>query len=405
MYSSSSTPDTDLSNQAGRLGVNDNPRRLRTRKRGRPPIDPTQSGLVEVCLGFLFLHSWLYDRRRNQVRKAQQAYRNRKEEEAAFRINYIADLENRIHRMRQSFLDLVSCITEPALIQRQPNLAHQLQTITCDFLSASQIESVGESLHSGGHVNPNNSSNNSYAVRSGSSSNIRISCAPELPVPAVPIEIPLHTPAPDLEFPSTFFEVQAPLPRNFSQRLYFHCIKRAYSLLTSPSADKVEVARVFHYSFLYSDANTMVSNFDTLLRTNADYQTAHVYRLGGAGTHYSPGIEWGTPSVPDEDPWFDPRDIEGWLEENGLVIGGAQSFMYLSDFRSPPFSLLEWNIRQGVKIFNVDHFLQGLSSSELLSRGVCLGGAPGFRRRDVEAAFGLAISDETTFVPEPGRYI
>ncbi|RAL02359.1 bZIP transcription factor [Aspergillus ibericus CBS 121593] len=357
--SSSSVPDTDLSDQDRRLGENtkddyvkDNLRRLRTGKRGRPPIDPTQRGLVE--------------RRRNQVRKAQQAYRNRKEEEAARRINRIADLENRIHRMRQSFVDLISCITEPATIQSQPDLAHQLQTITRDFLSASQIEHASELLR-GGHFNQNDSSNDSPSLSPGISSNIRASCAPKSPVPAVSIEDPLPTPAPALDYLSTTFEGQAPPPRNFSQRLYLNCIKRAYFLLTSPSADRAEVARVFQYSFLYSDANTMASTFDNLLRTNADYQTAYVYRLGGAGTHYKepligPVLEWSTLSVADEDPWFDPRDIEGWLEENGLVIGGAQSFMYLSDLRFLPSSSVEWNIRQGVKIFHVDHFLQGWSS-------------------------------------------
>lgn len=78
----------------------------------------------------------------------------------------------------------------------------------------------------------------------------------------------------------------------------------------------------------------MISTLDILLRTNVDYQTAHVYRLGGAGTHYKnrqtdvgvvQNIALGqqSPVENNDGPWFDPRDIEGWIEENGLAIGGA----------------------------------------------------------------------------------
>lgn len=44
---------------------------------------------------------------------------------------------------------------------------------------------------------------------------------------------------------------------------------------------------------------------------------------------------------------------------------------------------------------------EGTFGTELLSRGVCLGCAPGFRRMDVETAFNLAISDDVTFISEP----
>ncbi|GIJ86485.1 hypothetical protein Asppvi_005374 [Aspergillus pseudoviridinutans] len=388
MSSKFSVPETASSGQVQRSGesvgddytssILEDLRRLRTGKRGRTPIDPAQRGLAE--------------RRRNQVRKAQRAYRNRKEQEAAFRTNYVADLENRINNMRQSFFDLISAIKKASIIQRHPDLADELNNITRDFLSASQIIKPHSESQRGGRRVDHNSRDGSHPSRLGDSSNIYASCATVSPVSAsVPIGMSMPILASHLElFPSPSFGTRTLLPRNFSQRLYFSCIKRAYHLLTSPYADRADVTRVFQYSFQYSDTDTMISTFDTLLRTNADYQTAYVYRLGGAGTHYQK-VQAGTnivQNVPlskqtpfrnDEDTWFDPRDIEGWLEENGLVIGGAQSYMYLSEFRSlgpcrdmtlcpGPESpeILDWDIRPGVKILNVDQFLKGLSLVRLL---------------------------------------
>ncbi|KAL4736101.1 hypothetical protein BDV11DRAFT_211542 [Aspergillus similis] len=404
MSSNSSVPETGSSDLSGGSAgseryssISDDLRRLRTGKRGRPRIDPMQKGLVE--------------RRRNQVRKAQRAYRTRKENESAFRMNYVQDLECRISRMRQSFFELMSLVIKTDIIQRQPHLTHQLQNIARDFLSASQIiEPFNEPQRDGGHTHYNHSWDDPNSSTSVVFPNIHTSCTTELPVPAtVPIEMPVPIIGPPLGFPSTIFGTEVPPARNFAQRLYLSCIKRAYGLLSNPYADRTEVARVFQYSFHHSDANSMISTFHTLLQSNADYQTAYVYRLGGAGTHYKTGRRTQqTLSDDNSDTWFDPRDIDGWLEEHGLVIGGARSFMYLSNSCSfephsgmilyaetKPSQLSERNAQRSAKILDVDQFLQ-----ELLVRGVCLGCAPGFRRVDIEAAFSLAISDDTTFLHE-----
>ncbi|OQE32962.1 hypothetical protein PENFLA_c001G03670 [Penicillium flavigenum] len=385
MSSNLSVPDTGSSGPSGRSdesegyrSISDDLRRLRTGKRGRPPIDPAQNGLVE--------------RRRNQVRKAQRAYRTRKETEAAFRINYVQDLEGRISRMRQSFFELMSHVTKADIARRQPDLTHQLQSIARDFLSASQVpEPFNESQRDDGPTHYNHLWDDPGSSTPVVFSNIDTSCTTELPVPAtVPIEMLMPTLGLPLGFPSTLSGTEVPVPRNFAQRLYLNCIKRAHGLLINPCADRTEVSRVFQYSFHYSDASTMILTLDTLLQSNADYQTAYVYRLGGAGTHYKNrqtelGIVQNVPfrqltlSEDNSDTWFDPRDIEGWLEEHGLVIGGAQSFMYLSDFCSfeprrgmilyaetEPSQFSERNIQQSAKILNVDRFIEGLSCLMLI---------------------------------------
>lgn len=296
-------------------------------------------------------------------------------------MNHVADLENRISRMRQSFFKLISHVTKAEIIQWQPNLARDIQNITRDFLSDSEAtEPCNQAERNGEYINHIHSSDDLDSSRPCERPSIDASCATESPTPAAApqqMPVPIHVSA--SQFPSTSFGIQTPLPRNFAQRHYFDCIKRAYYLLTNPYADRTEVARVFQYSFQCSNTNTMISTFAALLRANADYQTACVYGLGGAGTHYKQApTELGigqrfslneqTP-FENESTWFDPRDIEGWLEENGLVIGGTQSFMYLSKFRffglskdvilSPAPESLEQNTKQSAKILNVDQFLQG----------------------------------------------
>ncbi|GLA37006.1 hypothetical protein AnigIFM63309_003504 [Aspergillus niger] len=323
-------------------------------------------------------------------------------------MNYVQVLENRIEQMSRCFFELLSHITKVETPQTQPQLSREkIQSITRDFISASQMIEPEPQLDDG-HV---------YHNHSRADPNSNITWSTNWPVPAT--ETPMPILAPPLGLPITLFETKFPVPRNFAERLYFTCIKRAHGLLTDPHADGAEVARVFQYSFHYSDTDTMISTFEILLRTSADYRTAYVYGLGGAGTHYQErqagldivqnvSVGQGMPCESDDTAWFDPRDIEGWLEENGLIIEGAQSFMYLSDLhsfkscrnmtlctKSEPCLGSQKDIQQSAKVLNVDRFLQ-----ELLLKGVCLGCAPGFRRLDVEAAFNLAISDDTTFIFE-----
>lgn len=378
--------------------TSDGLRRLWTGKRGRPRIDPRQKGLVEVCLGsYCLSHSYIFQfcltngqRRRDQVRKAQRAYRSRKEEEAAFRMNYVQGLENRIMHMTQSFSELISLVEKAGIARGQSDLTHKLHNITCDFLSASQdVEPCSEQQLDDKHTYDTHPRGDHISSSLVGLPDTDTSCPTELPVPAtVPVETPVFAPLQQIS--PHLLEAEVQIPNNFAQRLYFTCIKRAYGLLTSPFADGDEVARVFQYSFRYSDANTMISIFNKLLQTNSHYQSAYVYQVGGAGTHYknrlvdlsivrSVSLGPETLSNSDYETWFDPRDIEGWLEENGLVIGGEQSFMYLSEFSSvetcrdmalcpeAEHSLSsQRDIRQSAKVLDVDRFLQGLSSSIII---------------------------------------
>ncbi len=142
------------------------------------------------------------------------------------------------------------------------------------------------------------------------------------PILNIPIETPMPIPSLTLGLGLTFSETEAPISRTFAKRLYFICIQRAHELLTNPYADEAEVARVFLYSFHYSDTNTMIATLDVLLRTSTDYRTAYVYYLGGAGIHYKErqadldivqkiSLRQETPAKSEDETCFDPRDIEG----------------------------------------------------------------------------------------------
>jgi hypothetical protein len=292
--------------------------------------------------------------------------------------------------MTQSFFGLMSYVQKAEIALGQSDPTHELHNITRDFLSASQlIDPFSEPQRVDGRTYDKHLRGAPIPSTPAAFTDIHTTCPTELPKPAT-----VHNETPILASPRQmiprFFEAEVSMPNNFAQRLYLTCIKRAHGLLTNPFADGDEVARVFRYSFCYSDTNTMISTFDMLLQTNADYQSAQVYRVGGAGTHYkhrkgsldivqpvSLGPETLFMSI--DETWFDPRDIEGWLEENGLVIGWEQSFMYLSEFRSfepcrdkvscpeADSSPSQRDIQHSAKVLDVDRFLQGLFSALTIS--------------------------------------
>lgn len=284
--------------------------------------------------------------------------------------------------MTQSFFELISHVEKAGIARGQSDLTHELHNITNDFLSASQfVEPFNEPQRDQGNTCDKHLGSDTSLSSPVISHTIHTSRSTGLPVPATAlIETSIITPAQQIA--PHFFAAKAPIPNNFAQRLYSTCIKRAHGLLTNPFADGDEVARVFRFSFHYSDANTMISTFKMLLQTNADYQSAYVYQVGGAGTHYKnrqvdhdiiQTVSIGPETLfnSNDEAWFDPRDIEGWLEENGLVIGGEQSFMYLSEFRSfesyrgmtccpeAESSSSQLDVRNSAKVLDVNRFLQG----------------------------------------------
>lgn len=155
----------------------------------------------------------------------------------------------------------------------------------------------------------------------------------------------------------------------FARRLHRACLERAYSLLTSPLSDPEEVFRVFRFAFCVSNRKRMIPRFQKLLKRGADealeFWSTPLFHIGGAGTHYPRKDQQGHPIYPPnihpavkafgpipfhlaETPhgkksvdsllaaigfdgeWFDPNDVEGFLQEKGIFLDGHSSVVELS---------------------------------------------------------------------------
>jgi hypothetical protein len=75
----------------------------------------------------------------------------------------------------------------------------------------------------------------------------------------------LSQPFPELTPPISYSFQEA----TFARRLHRSCLEKAYSLLTSPSANESEVARIFAYTFCYASREDVASSLRSLLKASA----------------------------------------------------------------------------------------------------------------------------------------
>jgi hypothetical protein len=165
----------------------------------------------------------------------------------------------------------------------------------------------------------------------------------------------------ELDPPKTYSFQETTLAR----RLHRACLEAAYHLLLDPVRKPHTYERVFKLSLLSRDRTRMAASLkkilDRGLHDPLDFWDAPVLHIGGAGTHYPlrvrPPMAQGRPkfhigtigphilNLLDnvvqarpaaevsveiegfEGTWFDPYDVEGYLESKGIHIDPTVSFV------------------------------------------------------------------------------
>jgi hypothetical protein len=157
--------------------------------------------------------------------------------------------------------------------------------------------------------------------------------------------------------------------RTLARRLHRACLEAAYHLLLDPSRRPHTFERVFKLSLLSRDRVRMAASLKTILSRGLDepldFWDAPILHIGGAGTHYPdrhhqraggfplrdkakfhlgvvgpqmlnllenvvqsrPGAEVSVEIEGFEGEWFDPYDVEGYLETRGIHIDPMVSFV------------------------------------------------------------------------------
>jgi hypothetical protein len=151
----------------------------------------------------------------------------------------------------------------------------------------------------------------------------------------------------------------------FARRLHRACAEAAYALLLNPRRRPAEYERIFRLSLLGRDRARITANLRSVINRgpheDLDFWEAPTIHVGGAGTHYPRRDAYGnllpkkssynvgrvgpqTLSILEtaykanmnadmsvdligyEGEWFDPYDVQGYLEEKGIYIDPTSSF-------------------------------------------------------------------------------
>ncbi|KAE8407381.1 hypothetical protein BDV37DRAFT_279915 [Aspergillus pseudonomiae] len=244
--------------------------------------------------------------------------------------------------------------------------------------------------------------------------------------------------------------------KDFCRRLQRYSLEYAFRLFTDARSHPLEVYRVFRLVPCIQDRTQMYPYFRKLVSAGAkdalEIPNLPLYSIGGVGTHYPRKDPLGNPIYPTntrtpkrvlglfqplggmgevgQQPdhqkflevcgyggeWFDCRDVEGFLREQGVDLDASSLFPSVHDQRSSQISQStethgqagDMDAYQSINDFDshsheetdIATFSACLKSrmldieqflSMLLRGVVILGRAPSFRRTDVEAAFKTAL--------------
>ncbi|GFF71702.1 hypothetical protein IFM62136_08150 [Aspergillus lentulus] len=419
-----------------KIKVNSQPSKARERsskKRGRP--QKVQDAQTPA------------ERRRAQVRLAQRAYRSRQEATMSQLKNRIAEMESVIETMTEAFLAFSDRLMQSGVLNASPDIAQSLKEVTTKYvtLSGQMTETDGDyatpqdkglsqitaseqlSFHSADETSQ--SSDSAVAVKTGPGIG---DLGGAEPVGAlIPIEIPdmvngplfpITTPT-DIRVPSPhLINIRTPMSHLygpdspfFAQRLHLAAYKLAHQYLKNPAVPDSALLRNFGFLMHRWSRRQLIAYLNAFLKSSEGFEVSKKFNipllnLGGAGLHYprkhsplsDPNLYW-LPSAEDismmyanglsiqdlEEPWFDPGDVEGFLEEQGIILSNRNMFPENLQSHRQEVVARSWQSgllddqamfsRGPILAVDEDQMINWLSH-----RGICLGRSPGFRKRDVE---------------------
>ncbi|KAJ5086207.1 hypothetical protein N7532_010978 [Penicillium argentinense] len=383
----------------------------RPRKRGRPRTVITD-------------HQDPEEKRRNQVRLAQQAYRRRKETTITSLQTRVQELESGIEEIIKSFLSFSNLLIEGEDFKQYPRVLYALQKVTqqcvslaksgCDESEPDQVDPAtnatnnapGEGVTRGVELDPNLNikQHDAFPIvepRTQSS----VAAASQLPVsqtPRVqsshgqaihPFEIALTSPTMQFSTSSPPL-LNSPIVRStgnvireghyaLSHSLVRECYENGYQLLISSSDGDTRIQEIFGRQLTTLERTHMISVFYAAVHKEdgemIELETQVPSSFYPKKDAYYPeqialSRRWHIAIESGADDWLDASGVQKLLQEKGLIIQG-NGFMHSSP------QVTSW-----LK-FNAAAFIR------LLSLGpTCVGRGPIFRKRDVENALHLTTS-------------
>ncbi|KAL4952186.1 hypothetical protein BDW69DRAFT_185644 [Aspergillus filifer] len=347
-----------------------------SKRAGRPLLDPNNDSTL--CLS---------RDRRAQVRRAQRTYREKKE--AVFKdATARADkLEVKLETVNKALLELSETAEDVELHLSHPDIYDGLVQLRQLLSDGQECKKTGSSEEQTAELDP-------------------VSNTLELPQAG---NIPPCRPPPSIQTRAYTYAFHE---STFTRQLHRYCLEHAYCLFTDNRSNPHEIYRVFRLVACIKDPSKTEPRFRQLLmggRTDTlELLGLPFYCIGGASTHYPQRDEeenviypvnshlprriLGIVSRAEEErakaladygfggEWFDCRDVEGYLREQGFNLTGA-----LFPALHIPSRAGEDNGRHSI-VLDIEQFFQ-----RLLSTFAILGRAPGFRKADVRCALQTSV--------------
>ncbi|OOQ81585.1 putative BZIP transcription factor [Penicillium brasilianum] len=358
------------------------------------------------------------DKRRKQLRVAQQAYRNRKETTIVNLQSRVQELESGIEELSESFLSFSNLLFEAGILQDQPRVTAALQKITqqCVSLAKSGCGEAEQATAAPAEVSLSTSPTLSDTQDTVSNYNPLITQLDSLPIigdafqsssdlatqwsgllqlpPTPPFQeqpiLPFGTVLPSIPSPALDFPTIVP-PDNLSKqerwtlshRLVRQCCETGYYLLTNSSGDDPIVKAIFGKPLSIDERNRYISRFLAVMHDEVgDTIEISSKVLNSRRNSYSPeqlavsSRTWQTVNESVADEWMDASGVQKFLQRRGIRLRDPSSALYGPQVNSAPQ-------------LDAVSFLKYLSLAT-----ICLGRGPAFRKRDVETAIRLATLDD-----------
>ncbi|RAO67344.1 uncharacterized protein BHQ10_003356 [Talaromyces amestolkiae] len=439
------------------------------------------------------------ERRRTQMRMAQRAYRQRKQNELSSRAKQLSERDDVILRMKKAFDLLQARLMESDMLTICPRLEGPMMEMERGFEALGQMandsgSAAAPGIESGqvnmpdietGVVNPNQQ-RQWMSPDFGSDSSDPFDPLNQPTYPVYGTTAPTQTFDMQQQYPDTYQqytgravpmttmnEISLPAPAyippptsysfqetTFARRLMRICVERAHDVLVSGGLSTLspKEARVFKLAYRIWSRDYLVQKFQMALTGISDLYDPSVpfLPLGGAGTHYmreSPppisqsmssssamnydhhnqqhlpaeylatsgpltthtahirhngpdtsliGIVSSLGLLDDGSEWFDAQDIDGYLQDMGIRLEPHSTTYRFSVPANPGIAsrktVMGQNPLAGIVNQSAGGNMMGQEYvpayvdierfiNSLVTKAMCLGRAPGFRKRDVEEQF------------------
>ncbi|KAL5044239.1 hypothetical protein BDW71DRAFT_199110 [Aspergillus fruticulosus] len=334
------------------------------------------------------------ERRRMQNRVAQRAYRSRQQDTVDGLKNRVSIMETSIEKMSSAMLLFSEELVQSGILRSHSALTGKLRDTMKVFFTVAAGLSLDDDDELRALVDSNETIDS--PPRASQQPTIRRP-SPNLlshhPLDGTELYQPSSAVLPH---PVNSPEVSVIEVSAFIQRLLLEALYQGHLALGDPSIGLSQLQRPFGIIFSMMNRERLTSYFKAELYSQihqkplTGWDEIPFFRLGGAGTHYPHRSSTGRftfvahrqsgGTVEDplalvtaelrtqlEGDWFDLQDLEWFLRDKNVLLVASAGEPTIS-------SKVQTSI-------NVTRFIPAL-----ISRGVCLGRTPGFRRDHVEEA-------------------